>query len=232
MSKYCMWILLTASFLFLSACFATPSNQLSQQQNNKRDNSTVIEPQTRAQWKQIIQWPDVCDEGVSDISFSKHFKGFWVHPWSQGRRLVQVVCTRGTYNLGVIFYLETEKASNQFTLLVFPQFISAGSAESMIAKVLSGQLGTAPYYQFQRPLVWGSILTDMSGYTITNENRYRGAGGCGILTSYQIVEGQPQVASLRIKEDCTEAWLAPELWPLIKKSDYASWPLVILEEEE
>ena len=231
MFKCCIWALLLSNTFFISCCLALPSEQPGSYKNDKLI-SAIIEPQTRAQWKQIIQWPDACDEGVSDISFSKHFKGFWVHPWSQGRRLVQVVCTRGTYNLGVIFYLETEKASNQFTLLVFPQFISAGSAESMIAKVLSGQLGTAPYYQFQRPLVWGSILTDMSGYTITNKNRYRGIGGCGILTSYQIVEGQPQVASLRIKEDCTEAWLAPELWPLIKKSDYASWPLVILEEEE
>lgn len=231
MFKCCIWALLLSNTFFISSCLALPSEQPDSFKNDKLI-SAIIEPQTRAQWKQVIQWPDACDEGVSDISFSKHFKGFWVHPWSQGRRLVQVVCTRGTYNLGVIFYLETEKASNQFTLLVFPQFISAGSAESMIAKVLSGQLGTAPYNQFQRPLVWGSILTDMSGYTITNENRYRGAGGCGILTSYQVVEGQPQVSSLRIKEDCTEAWLAPELWPLIKKSDYASWPLVILEEEE
>lgn len=231
MFKCCIWALLLSNNFFISCCLALPSEQPDSFKNDKLI-SAIIEPQTRAQWKQEIQWPDACDEGVSDISFSKHFKGFWVYPWSEGRRLVSVVCSTGTYNLGETFYLETEKASNQFTLLVFPQFISAGSAESMIAKVLSGQLGTAPYYQFQRPLVWGSILTDMSGYTITNENRYRGAGGCGILTSYQIVEGQPQVSSLRIKEDCTEAWLAPELWPLIKKSDYASWPLVILEEEE
>ncbi|WP_435236757.1 hypothetical protein ACR30L_04005 [Psychromonas sp. PT13] len=224
-------LLVSPILLLLSSCYAATVKQPSEKSLKERSSvitKTVKKPETRNDWKAVLNWPELCDEGVSHIS--SFFVGVDVYPWFEERQLVSVVCTTGAYNRGLMFFLETEKNSGQYSLLSFPQFIAADDASGNVETTISGDLTKAPFYQFDQPLLWGSLRSDMSNFTITNNNRYRGLGGCGVLTSYQITDNKVQVSALKIKKDCDETNLPFSEWPKIAESVFSTWPKVILKE--
>jgi len=220
-------LLSSLTLLLLSSCYAETAKQPVIKLSSETIIKTRKNPDTMSDWKKLLNWPTLCDHGTS------FFPEVDIYPWFEERQLVSIVCTTGAYNLGLMFYLETTKGSNQYTLLTFPQFREADEyTPDQIEKTLSGNLAGAPYYQYDIPLLWGTLHSDMSNHTITNEDRYRGGGGCGTITSYQIINNKIQVSKLRIREVCDETHPPISEWPEYAESFFSTWPKVILKENE
>ena len=224
--KYILAAFLLISTGLLTSCFAATL---------KQDTPNILaknlkEPENRSDWKKILNWPEICDEGVSHISPS--FIGVDTYTWYDDRQLTLVVCTTGAYNQGLMFFLETKENSGKYTLLSFPQFIADDDASGHIDTVISGDLTKAPFYKFSKPLLWGALRSDMSNYTITNNNKYRGSGGCGISTSYQIINDQVKVSMLKIKNDCDGSYPPASQWSEIPESEFSTWPNIVLAEKQ
>jgi hypothetical protein len=183
---------------------------------------------TRAEWREQLQWPASCDDGVSHLTkYSDDFVGVEVYPWSGGKRLVSVMCETGAYNQGEILFLEKEAATSNFELISFPQFKLIKDEPMAFAN--SAQfvdIDQAGYYQFTDSLLWGNIVVDMIKGTIRNDTFYRGGGGCGVSTLYSLIDFDAQVISLRTQSSCEENHIAISDWKNQSLSEYSKWPVL------
>ncbi|MGF1688181.1 hypothetical protein L4C36_16050 [Photobacterium japonica] len=186
-------------------------------------------PTERAQWKTKIQWPDICEQNLSSIiKYSSNFVGVSVDKWTNGQRIISVVCEPGLYNRGKMLFLEhaSDEADNkkQYTTLNFTTF---GQIKDNPDYAYSKPTQHYRYFQKSSHIFWGNLNVDSTTGTMTNRNFYRGPGGCGILTQYTIEKGKAVVSELRMKTDCDETMPPPEEWRLYPKSEYATWPKVV-----
>ena len=113
--KYILAAFLLISTGLLTSCFAATL---------KQDTPNILaknlkEPENRSDWKKRLNWPEICDEGVSHISPS--FICVDTYTWYDDRQLTLVVCTTGSYNQGLMFCLETKKIILNHQSLKFHQ---------------------------------------------------------------------------------------------------------------
>lgn len=187
-------------------------------------NKTTMVMQTRAEWRELLKWPKACDDGVSHITKnSEEFVGVDVYAWSIGRKLVSVTCETGAYNQGEMLFLETGEETGQFNLLVFPQFKVISDAPQDLSLTNNEQ---THYYQFSHPLLWGNLKVDNSSGTIRNDDFYRGGGGCGVSSTYSLLNNVPEIFSLHIQENCEEKDIPISEWEVQPHSEYSKWPMV------
>ena len=188
------------------------------------NKTTMIATQTRAEWRELLKWPQACDDGVSHITKNvEDFVGVDVYAWSIDRKLVSVTCETGAYNQGEILFLETEKNTNKFNQLVFTQFKSIKNAPEELDLRKTGQ---ALYYQYKDSLLWGNLKVDKSNGNIRNDNFYRGGGGCGISSTYSLLSDVPKIVSLHIQENCGENNISPSEWKAQSEKAYSKWPTI------
>ncbi|MGF1693940.1 hypothetical protein [Photobacterium kagoshimensis] len=189
-------------------------------------NKVIKAPLSRSDWKEVINWPLSCDSGVKHITdFSNDFIGVERYLWFDGRNLVSVICETGAYNQGEMIFLESKKESGEYNLIYFPQFrLIEDSPHLRFNKVTKG----FQYYQKSDSLLWGNLSINESESTITNNNFYRGGGGCGISTTYVITQSQPSIAQLKIEVQCQEDKKISE-WTTYTEEQYNNWPISNIE---
>ncbi|MFT6910394.1 MAG: hypothetical protein ACJAS1_007123 [Oleiphilaceae bacterium] len=208
-------ILILTPFILLIACSSPVTIDTS--------HKTAGVLQTRAEWRALLKWPQVCDDGVSNmIKYLDDFVGVDVYAWSAGRKLVSVVCETGAYTRGEMLFLETGEETERFNLLVFPQFKAIADAPQELNLANKGQ---QDYYQYSRSLLWGNLKIDNSSGNISNDAFYRGGGGCGVSTTYSLLNDEPVVVSLRTQQ-CEDKDIPISEWKIQPQSEYSKWPVV------
>ena len=187
-------------------------------------NKTTEPIQTRAEWSELLKWPKSCDDGVSHITKnSEGFVGVDVYSWSLDRKLVSVTCETGTYNQGEMLFLETGKETGLFNLLIFPQFKAISDAPQDLNLTNKEQ---AHYFLFNHSLLWGNLNVDNNSGTIRNDDFYRGGGGCGVSSTYYLLNNVPEISALHIQETCEEKNIPISEWKARSHSEYSKWPMV------
>lgn len=209
-NKIIKGMLIPTLLILLIACSSTVTTDKTEDISN-----------TRAEWRELLKWPQACDDGVSHIT-SESFIGIDVYTWSAGRKLVSVMCETGAYSWGEMFFLETSEEAGQFNLLVFPQFKAIADAPRELNFASKGQ---ADYYQYSRPLLWGNLKVDNSSGNISNDVFYRGGGGCGISTTYSLLNDEPVVVSLKIQAECEDRNIPISEWEIQPRRKYLKWPV-------
>lgn len=188
-------------------------------------------PQQRREWKSLLKWPDECDQGVKHITqVSTEFVGIETYQLASGETLVTVVCQTGAYNQGERVYIR-QNNSAEFTPVEFIQFAPASQAPTLSDSVKNKEPAATPdsiplqepYYQFQSPMLWGNLIVDQDAQLQRVDNFYRGGGGCGLSTTYQIENGQVQVKQLRLQQTCSQETLEVAKWPVISEAQYNNW---------
>lgn len=203
-------------------------------------------PQTRAEWKSLIQWPSECDDGVSHItSVAPSFVGVESYTLKSGLELVSVVCKTAAYNQGEMVFLKDANKKSHYVKLTFPQFAAVSAAPSKLRWPERSAEASADkhepkenhpkgalkntFYQFSHPLLWGNLRIEIENNKIIVDNFYRGGGGCGISTAYKLTKASPTVSAsivaLKIKDQCDEVDLSADSWPTIPPNYYQQWPL-------
>lgn len=206
-------VIISTSFLLLMACSSAVTV----------DTSSITR-ETRAEWRELLKWPQTCDDGVSHITkVSNEFVGVDVYDWSIGRKLVSVTCETGAYNQGEMLFLETAKGSDRFNLLIFPQFKAIKDAPEALKLSNKEQ---ALYYQYKHSLLWGNLKVNKSNGNIRNDNFYRGGGGCGVSSTYVLLNDMPKVVSLSIQETCEEKNMPILKWKVYGQTEYSTWPVL------
>lgn len=73
-------------------------------------------------------------------------------------------------------------------------------------------------------MIYGSIsYTGKNKNRVVVEKRYRGAGGCGLLTIYDVSGDCPKVVEFRAKTYCSANYVPPEKWKLYPAKVRAKW---------
>ena len=176
-------------------------------------------PETRQEWKSVLNWPIRCDEGVSHFANDDDFVGVEISKLKSGNQLISVVCTTGAYNRGKIIYFHP-KNSDKYTLLTFNRF---GLTKNLPDNLVKNK---SKYYRYLDSLLWGSALVKEEDEIIYYIHSFRGAGGCGINVVYDVSTEIPKVLKLRIKPVCGLNMLSDEDWPEFSEKEYKKWPLL------
>ncbi|WP_413698572.1 hypothetical protein ACLKMH_13085 [Psychromonas sp. KJ10-10] len=181
-----------------------------------------VAEKTRTQWREKLNWPGFCDDGVSHITqYDDSFVGVEIYDWVAGKKLISVVCETGAYQQGLIFYLQNNASNASYQLINFPQFALIKDAPVDASLETKSDFG---YYQYRDPLVSGNFHFDVVNGHIRVDDFYRSGGGCGISTNYSVLTEQANVISLRTKESCDEVDAKIADWQLKSKSEYSNWP--------
>tara|TARA_R110001583_G_scaffold112917_6_gene263172 strand:- start:61147 stop:61830 length:684 start_codon:yes stop_codon:yes gene_type:complete len=220
--------LLLVSCYLLTACSATAKLDSANEAFINTDIQAITNNLTRALWREQLQWPKSCDDGVSHIT--KHvddFIGVEVYDWLAGQKLLLVTCEIGPYQQGEMFYLETKQGSNKFELIDFLQFKLVEDAPES----LMDNKEAALYYQFKAPLLSGKLYVDNDQGIIRNDHFYRGSGGCGVSTTYSLLAPKSEqavkaeIVSLSTKVLCDENNVAISQWQKHSENEYSTWPV-------
>ena len=182
-----------------------------------RDNLTEAD---RTAWVDFLESGEACEfEGLKSpmIEF---------HTVDATRFVVQVLCSRGLYQGDQVFFLvEEREGATAATLLRFPQ-LAYVEPRSTISDEVSGRgnAGRNRFIRYDDTLVSGSILLDQGNGTLVNLNRFRGIGGCGTRTTYDLTTPSPRIVDFRARVECTTDMVPPEEWHAYSPQEIEGWP--------
>lgn len=175
------------------------------------------EPKNRAdrdRWREILKWPDECERKTE--FYGKDFIGIEFHKIGPGRFIAHVDCSLGWYQGDQLFYLVDETAgAPKATLLEFEQFAEIeeeGEDGSDPDAGVEKKEENVRFRRFFDPLVFGTVTVDAANRRIVNLNRYRGPGGCGTMTVYDIGGDVPKTVEFRARTTCSEEIVPAERW--------------------
>ncbi len=206
--------LLLFSVFYLNACSAQDNppprtSETSAQSSPSPAGSTEAAPalkksgityEDRKAWRAALKWPDDCEEAFDYPD--KNFGGIEVHGLSDRQYLVAVTCTLGAYQGYQLYYFYDETATGPAARL-----LTFESRESQDNDSLT---------EIRTTEVWGQPTFDEGSKELKVFNRFRGPGDCGILATYEFVNGEPRLKELRAKTACDgKDGGGPEKWKKI-----------------
>jgi hypothetical protein len=160
----------------------------------------VPAPAGRSVWRDRMPWPDACEEAFQEVAGGEG-EGVEVVPLGRGRALLRIECDRFAYQGSQVFGLWDE-ASASGRLLDFGE--TAASAHNTAEPEEGSEA---------RPEVVGLATVDAAAGELTVLTRFRGAGDCGALATYALLDGALALRRLRLQEACDGASVDPEQWP-------------------
>lgn len=179
----------------------------------------------RLRWRETLQWSEECEKGVSH--YGDDFVGLHFYPLPNQKYLVRVTCSLGAYQGSQIFFLIDEKSGKSpAQLLSFEQIfeIEPESTDNLSDLSLKKEMNS-PFRRFIDSFMWGTITVAHNHFQMTNLNRYRGSGGCGTQTRYDIGQIPPKIIEFRAKIECTTENIAPDKWQSYSLEQLAQWKI-------
>jgi hypothetical protein len=160
-------------------------------------NKTNPTYEDRKAWREILKWPDECEQAFDYPD--KSYGGMEFYPLADKQYLVEVTCTGGAYQGYQVYYFYDESTQQPAA-----KPLTFESRESQDGKTLTKTETTE---------LWGQATFDGSTKQLKVFNKFRGVGDCGILATYGFVNGEPQLKELRAKVVCDgKGGGNPEKW--------------------
>ncbi len=188
-----------------------------------------LTPQDRIMWKSVLHWCDECDEKASFVTQQGVRGGIAVYSLNETQDIVAVECEMAMQQSELIFYKVTERADTiESRLLPLEQFYFISDAKQPDhgprATVYQEFEQKGQFIRFTDPLIYGAVLyTGKKKNQLVIEKRYRGVGGCGLLTVYDVSGDCPKVVEFRAKTYCSANYVPPEKWKLYPAKQRAKW---------
>lgn len=161
-------------------------------------------PVGRSVWRERLPWPDACEEAFQRVAATGGggaAEGVELVPLGRGRTLLRIDCDRFAYQSSQVFGVWDE-ATGSGRLLDFGETVA--SAHNTAAPEEGSEA---------RPEVVGLATVDAAAGELTVLTRFRGAGDCGALATYALLDGALALQRLRLQEACDGASADPDRWP-------------------
>jgi hypothetical protein len=189
----------------------------------------------RQKWKSVLHWCDECDKRAKPYleRFGKgdgENGGMSIYPIGDDQYIVDINCQMSMRQNEHIYYKVTEHTDTiESRLLILEQFYHAEYGDDEVKGVKN------PKGEFVRSF-------DSVAYGFTNrfkdnkfrnnkklliiEVEYRGMGGCGLYTVYDVSGDCPKVVEFRAKVKCTPETPLPYNYKLYSPEQRAKWRIV------
>jgi hypothetical protein len=195
---------------------------------NPDPSNPDLNTQDRLKWKTVLNWCDECDERAKPLtqSYDGIDGGILTYPIGSNQYIVDIQCYSTMQQCEHLYYKVTEHAGTiKSRLLVLEQFYffpAKGSATDGIVEPENDPQGE--FVRFTDSLTYGlTEIPDKSVPLLVMERRYRGVGGCGLYTVYDVSGDCPKVIEFRAKLFCSTESPMPEEWKLYPAGQRAKW---------
>jgi hypothetical protein len=152
----------------------------------------------RQEWRAVLKWGNDCEEGFE--SPDGKFGGVRFYRLQPSIYLVEVTCTRGSYQGSQSYFVWDERAGKEAARGI--EFVTYEVPRDKLEKTSVKEL-------------WGTAQFDARRRTLTVENRHRGPGDCGSRAVYRMSAGGATLIEFRAKVECDGRESDPRRWPLV-----------------
>jgi len=221
-NKYILVFILPIAIFSLSTC----------------DSKSEPLPTSRAEWRALLKWDDVCESGVWTPKQRPNFVGVNKNEWTNSSSMITVVCELGAYQYSaIVYHVKETGAGRQVTLLEFPQFHhiepetepGVRTEDGLIDFDVEVPADTVDlFYRFAHRKISPIPIFDKETKIIIHNNIHL---GCGQRTIYKLVDGEPHVVEFRSRPHCRSFTVPIEKWKLYPKETWQTWPLRVPPED-
>lgn len=165
--------------------------------------SGKLTPADRKAWREIVGWPDECEEAFQATAGSTGDNpGLEFFELGGGRRLVKVLCAGGAYQPSQVFaVVDASGPKPSGKVLTFDVYESPD--DDKLEKTRAQEL-------------WGLADFDARTRQLKVHNRFRGPGDCGTLATYDFEGGEARLKELRADTRCDGKGAEnPERWKTV-----------------
>ncbi len=209
-------IIFVSICLIYSQAFCLAQDDIDRPYEQTAD-SWIIEKQNknredRNQWRELLKWPDEFEKKTQ--GYGPDFSGIEFYDITARQYIVHVYGSLGSYQGEHLFYV-IEKTENRVkaTPMVFEQFSEIEKqGDDSYFDPNEEKEENADFKYFTDSLVYGTISFDPEKKHLINLNRYRGSGGCGTQTIYDVTGKTPKTIAFRARVNCNIKNIPPELW--------------------
>lgn len=195
--------------------------------DNPDPTHTDLTAKDRQKWKSVLNWCDECDERAKYTeSYEGRFGGIFIYPIGDNQYIVDIYCLMAAYSGEHIYYKVTEHADTiESQLLILEQFDHAEHGDDSLGQEIKDPKGT--FLRFTDSLSWGvTVIPEKNQKQLIIERKYRGPGGCGLYTVYDISGDCPKIIDFRANIECTADFPPPEKWKSYPAEQRAQWRIV------
>jgi hypothetical protein len=194
--------------------------------NNPDPSNPVLTTEDRLRWKSVLNWCDECDERFKGItgSYDERDGRIQTYPIGDNQYIVDISCLSAAYSGEHIYYKVTERTDTvESQLLILEQFDHAEYDDDTLGQGIKDPKGE--FMRFTDSLCWGVTIIPKkkNQKQLIIERRFRGMGGCGLYTVYDVDGDCPEVIEFRAKVECTADSPPPEEWKLYPTEQRAKW---------
>jgi hypothetical protein len=187
--------------------------------------------QDRLKWKSVLNWCDECDERAKPFTQSDdgQYGSIDIIPIGANQYIVDINCERAMQQSEHIYYKVTEHADTiESKLLILEQYFyifAEGSLTYGVEEPKNDPKGE--FVRFTDSLTYGlTDITDKATPLLIIEKPYRGAGGCGLYTVYDVSDDCPKVIEFRAKLFCSPEPTGHKEWKSYPAKQRAKWRVV------
>lgn len=195
--------------------------------DNPDPTLTDLTAKDRQKWKSVLNWCDECDERAKYTeSYEGRFGGIFIYPIGDNQYIVDIYCLMAAYSGEHIYYKVTERANTiESRLLILEQFDHAEYSDDTSVQGIKDPKGE--FVRFTDSLSWGvTIIPKNNQKQLIIERPFRGKGGCGLYTVYDVSGDCHKVVEFRAKVECTEDFPSSEKWKSYSAEQRSKWRIV------
>lgn len=185
----------------------------------------------RQLWKSVLHWEDECDERARPATQDDDGDHGWINIYPIGGRqyVADIQCAKSMQNSEHLYYKITEKKDTiESRLLILEQY-EYRSSKSEDAAAMEEPKG-APQGEFVRftdSLAYGILCLPANNIPeLILLRQFRGSGGCGLYTVYDVSDDCAKVKEFRAKTFCSVESPPIEKWKRYPASQRAKWRVV------
>ncbi|MBT8341190.1 MAG: hypothetical protein KJP07_14330 [Desulfatitalea sp.] len=188
----------------------------------------------RQKWKSVLNWCDECDERAKPFTESHNGinGGMNIYPIGDNQYIVDIKCYMTMRQCEHIYYKVTVHADTvESRLLTLELFFHAEYDDSLgLVKGVTDPKGEfvrsfdSVAYGFTYGFRDDKFKDNQKLLTVVVE--YRGMGGCGLYTVYDVSGDCPKVVEFRAKVECTPETPRPYQYGLYPPEQRARWRIV------
>ncbi|MBT8341188.1 MAG: hypothetical protein KJP07_14320 [Desulfatitalea sp.] len=186
----------------------------------------------RQKWKSVLNWCDECDERAKPFTESDDGinGGMYIYPIGDNQYIVDIKCKMTMRQCEHIYYKVTEHADTiESRLLILELFYHAEYDDNDVKGVTNRK---GEFVRSFDSVAYGFTTTFKDDKFKDNQKllivevEYRGMGGCGLYTVYDVSGDCPKVVEFRAKVECTPETPVPTQYELYPPEQRAKWRIV------
>ncbi len=197
---------------------------------NPDSSNPCLTTQDRVKWKSVLNWCDECDERARPFTESNdgRYGGIFVYPLKGNQYVVDIQCYMTMRQCEHIYYKVTEHADTiESRSLMLEQYSFAfgkGAVTDVIEEPKEDPKGE--FIRFTDTLAYGhTVIPFKNSYRFAVMKEYRGMGGCGLYTVYDVSSNIPYIVEFRAKLYCSQESPMPDEWKLYPADQRAKWKI-------